>query len=67
MTDVNFGFPGAVAYYTSRGMMIDRHNPVLVKNVPYILYPVYGVRGVSLYYIGHSGDTVKLAVDMAGS
>ncbi|HEV2840987.1 MAG TPA: hypothetical protein VGW39_06670 [Chthoniobacterales bacterium] len=25
--------------------------PVLVKGVPYTLYPIYGVRGVSLYYI----------------
>jgi hypothetical protein len=57
----------AVSHETSRGMSIDRQNPVLIKDVPYVLYPVYGVRGISLYYIGHTSDSVKLAVDTSGS
>ena len=65
--DTGLGFPVATSYYTSRGMTIDRQNPVLVKDVPYVLYPVYGPRGVSLYYIGHTSNTVKLAIDTAGS
>jgi len=65
--DTSSGVPVASTYYTSRGMTIDRQNPVLVKDVPYVLYPVYGPRGVSLYYIGHTGNTVKLAIDTAGS
>jgi hypothetical protein len=67
LPDSSLGFPVASSYYTSRGMTIDRQNPVLVKDVPYVLYPVYGPRGVSLYYIGHTSNTVKLAIDIAGS
>jgi hypothetical protein len=52
----------AVSHSVSRGMSIDRRNPILIKDVPYVLYPVYGVRGVSLYYIASSTDSVKLAV-----
>jgi hypothetical protein len=52
----------AVSHSVSRGMFIDRRNPVFVKGVPYTLYPIYGVRGVSLYYIATSSDSVKLAV-----
>jgi hypothetical protein len=52
----------AVSHSVSRGMSIDRRNPVWVKNVPYTLYPIYGVRGVSLYYIASSTNSVKLAV-----
>jgi hypothetical protein len=47
----------------SRGMSIDKRNPVLIKGVPYTLYPIYGVRGVSLYYITSSSNSVKLAVN----
>lgn len=47
----------------SRAMSIDKRNPVLIKGVPYTLYPIYGVRGVSLYYITSSSDSVKLAVN----
>jgi hypothetical protein len=49
----------------SRGISIDRHNPVFIKDVPYALYPIYGVRGVSLYYIATSCNSVKLAVNTA--
>lgn len=50
------------SHSASRGMSIDRKNPVFIKGSPYTLYPVYGVRGASLYYIGHSSYSVKLAV-----
>ena len=50
------------SHSASRGMSIDRRHPVVIKGSPYTLYPIYGVRGASLYYIGHSADSVKLAV-----
>jgi hypothetical protein len=50
------------SHSASRAMSIDRRHPVFMKGSPYTLYPVYGVRGASLYYIGHSADSVKLAV-----
>jgi hypothetical protein len=56
----------AVSHSVSRGMSIDWRNPVLIKGVPYRLYPIYGVRGVSLYYIGSSSNSVKLAVNTSG-
>jgi hypothetical protein len=49
-----------------RGLHIDRLNPVWRKGVPYTLYPVYAAGGVSLYYIGSSRDSVKLAISTAG-
>ena len=52
----------AVSHSVSRGMSIDRRNPVFIKDVPYTLYPIYGGRGVSLYYIASSANSVKLAV-----
>jgi hypothetical protein len=52
----------AASHSTSRAMSIDKANPVFVKGVPYTLYPIYGVRGVSLYYITSGTDSVKLAV-----
>lgn len=51
-----------VSHSTTRGMSIDRKHPVFIKGSPYTLYPIYGVRGASLYYIAHSDDSVKLAV-----
>jgi hypothetical protein len=56
------GYVSAVSHSVSRSMSIDRENPVSLQGVPYTLYPVYGVRGVSLYYIGNSSNSVKLAV-----
>jgi len=50
------------SHFASRGMSIDRRHPVVMKGSPYTLYPIYGVRGASLYYIGHSADSVTLAV-----
>jgi hypothetical protein len=59
-------YAAAVSHSISRGISIDRRNPVLIKGVPYTLYPIYGTRGVSLYYITSSTDSVKLAVSMSG-
>ncbi len=64
--DMIGAFAAAVTHSTSRGMSIDWENPVLIKDVPYRLYPVYGARGVSLYYIGSTSNSVKLAVDVSG-
>ena len=50
------------SHSASRAMSIDRKNPEFIKGVPYTLYPVYGVRGASLYFIGSSSNSVKLAV-----
>jgi hypothetical protein len=50
------------SHSTTRGMSIDRKNPVFIKGVPYTLYPIYGAGGTSLYYIGHGANSVKLAV-----
>jgi hypothetical protein len=55
----------AVSHSVSRGMSIDRRNPVWIKGVPYTLYPIYGTRGVSLYYIASSTNSVTLAVNMS--
>jgi hypothetical protein len=46
----------------SRALRIDRTHPVSMKGSPYTLYPVYAAGGVSLYYIGGSSHSVKLAV-----
>jgi hypothetical protein len=46
----------------TRGLRIDRRNPVRVPGSPYNLYPVYAAGGVSLYYISSTTDSVKLAV-----
>ena len=59
-------YAAAVSHSVSRGMSIDRRNPVLIKGVPYTLYPIYGTRGVSLYYISSSTNSVKLAVNTSG-
>jgi hypothetical protein len=56
------GYIAATSHAVSRGLSIDRRNPVLMKDVPYNLYPIYGVRGVSLYYIANSSNSVRLAV-----
>ena len=55
-------YTSAVSHSVFRGMSIDRGNPVFIKDVPYTLYPIYGVRGVSLYYIASFTNSVKLAV-----
>jgi hypothetical protein len=52
------------SHSASRPMSIDRRHPVFIKGSPYTLYPIYGARGASLYYIAHSADSVKLAVAM---
>jgi hypothetical protein len=46
-------------------MSIDRRHPVTFSGSPYTLYPIYGVGGTELYYIGHGSDSVTLAVRVA--
>ena len=53
------------SHSTTRAMSIDRKHPVVVKGSPYTLYPVYGAGSAELYYIGHTSDTVTLAVRLA--
>lgn len=53
------------SHSASRGMSIDRHHPVVFSGSPYTLYPIYGVGGTELYYIGHTSDSVTLAVRVA--
>jgi len=55
-------YVSVVNHTFTRGVRIDRKNPVFMKGVPYALYPVYAAGGVSLYYIGSTTDSVKLAV-----
>jgi hypothetical protein len=53
------------SHSSSRGMSIDRRHPVVFKGSPYTLYPIYGAGMTQLYYIGHTSDSVKLAVRVA--
>jgi hypothetical protein len=53
------------SHSASRAMSIDRRHPVVFKGSPYTLYPIYGAGGTELYYIGHTSDSVKLAVRVA--
>ncbi len=65
LKDDRFNFSDTVSVSSqsaSRTLAIDWSSPVTIKGVPYALYPVYGAGGVSLYYIGSSSDSVKLAV-----
>ncbi len=65
LKDDRFNFSDTVAassYSASRPLAIDWSSPVTIEGVPYALYPVYGAGGVSLYYIGGSSTSVRLAV-----
>jgi hypothetical protein len=65
LKDDRFNVPDAVSvssWAASRPLAIDWSSPVVVKGVPYALYPVYASRGVSLYYISSSSTSVRLAV-----
>jgi hypothetical protein len=55
-------YSSVVAREVSRPISIDTANPVFLKDVPYTLYHVCGAQGISLYYIGKNGGSVKLAV-----
>ena len=55
-------YVSVVSHTVSRPLSIDWRNPVAIRGVPFALYPIYGVRGVALYYISGSSDSVKLAV-----
>lgn len=59
-------YVSAMEHSFTRGLRIDRKNPVQMKGSPYTFYPVYAAGGVSLYYIGGSTDSVKLAVSTSG-
>jgi hypothetical protein len=60
---LNFSDSVAVSSrFVSRPIAIDWDNPVFFEGQPYTFYPVYSSGGVSLYYIGSSSDSVKLAV-----
>ena len=50
---------------TTRGMSIDHQHPIVFRGSPYTLYPIYGAGSAELFYIGHTSDTVKLAVRVA--
>jgi hypothetical protein len=54
------------SHSASRGMSIDRKHPVVIAGVPYTLFPIYGVGSTALYYVGHTSDSVKLAVATNG-
>jgi len=58
-------YSSAVSHLVTRGISIDWRHPVAIQGVPYTLYPVYGIGGVSLYYIASSSESVKLAVSTA--
>jgi len=55
-------YTSAVSHSVSRGVSIDHKHPVAIKGVPYVLYPIYGAGNASLYYIGSTSSSVKLAV-----
>ncbi|MGI8436885.1 MAG: hypothetical protein ACR2NX_08265 [Chthoniobacterales bacterium] len=55
-------YVSSMSYSFTRGVRIDYRHPATIPGSPYILYPVYAAGGVSLYYIGGSSDSVKLAV-----
>lgn len=55
-------YVSVMAHESSRPISIDVSNPVSIRGVPYLLYPVYEARGISLYYIGKTGGAVRLAV-----
>jgi hypothetical protein len=61
-SDWHGDYTSTASRWVSRGMSIDHKNPVFIRGLPYTLYPIYGVRGVSLYYITSSSNSVKLAV-----
>lgn len=65
LKDDRFNFRDTVSvssFATSRTLAIDWSSPVVIKGVPYALYPVYGAGGVSLYFISASSTSVRLAV-----
>jgi hypothetical protein len=65
LKDDRFNFSDTVSVDSlsaSRPMAIDWSSPVVIKGVPYALYPVYASRGVCLYYISASSTSVRLAV-----
>ena len=65
LKDDRFNLSNSVAVTSrsfSRTLAIDWSSPVVIKGVPYALYPVYGAGGVSLYFISASSTSVRLAI-----
>jgi hypothetical protein len=54
-------YSSVVAREVSRPI-VDMANPVFLKGRSYTLYHVCGAQGISLYYIGPNGGSVRLAV-----
>lgn len=60
-------YTSIMSHVYARPIRVDWHNPVLLDDVPYTLYPVYAAGGVALYYIGQSScDSVMLAIVTRG-
>jgi len=60
-------YTSIMSHVYARPVRIDWHNPVLLDDVPYTLYPVYAASGVALYYIGQSScDSVMVAIVTRG-
>jgi len=50
------------SYSVSRAIAIDWNDPQFFEGQPYTFYPVYGVGGVSLYYINSNSHSARVAV-----
>ncbi|PYL53407.1 MAG: hypothetical protein DMF29_08410 [Verrucomicrobia bacterium] len=50
------------SYSVSRAIAIDWNDPQFFEGQPYTFYPVYGVGGVSLYYINSNSYSARVAV-----
>ena len=60
---INFSDTVSVSSYSvSRPVAVDWDDPVFFDGQPYTFYPVYGVGGVSLYYINSNSYSARVAV-----
>jgi len=60
---INFSDTVSVSSYSvSRPVAVDWDDPVFFDGQPYTFYPVYGVGGVSLYYINSNSHSARVAV-----
>ena len=50
------------SYSVSRAIAVDWNDPQFFEGQPYTFYPVYGVGGVSLYYINSNSYSARVAV-----
>src|SRR2546429_3073637 len=61
---INFSDTVSVSSYSvSRPVAVDWDDPVFFDGQPYTFYPVYGVGGVSLYYINSNSHSARVAVE----